>query len=318
MDLSPLMKRDEIQLNDLQKILVEQASDFDGKLFQLSPTFNRDIMLVNRKLLRELGIAEPEGPMNWEQFRQSAAVIEEREPDAVGYAIDYYYHSALEWAGENIMGWDFIENNELMLDRPEWRFLFEQLYNDTFEKSFNSAMLPPKSDKYIQQKVGYFFTRATFLNTLANDEYSLEDWAVAELPKDPSNTQLTPFLPMQSLSINSESPYTEEVWQLVVYLMSREAASRIAEDNLMFGFVTYPEELAFNDSSNQGLFKMNGTVSNQSTIQLTHKANQQLSDAFINSFSAVANGGLSFDQGWEEIQEVVQSINRAADSFTNE
>ncbi|RJE86847.1 extracellular solute-binding protein [Paenibacillus sp. 1011MAR3C5] len=314
LDMAPLLTRDRVELNDIQKQFTESQLNAKGKLTLLSPTFDRELLFVNRKLYRELGVTEPGSPMTWDQFRQSALAIQAKDSSATGYKINRDWYYSYTWVGENILGLQRIENNQLMINNLEWRQLFEQLYEDTFKNMIKSQQMIVNNPNLTH--TGLYIGRASHLKTILKNNETSDDWALIELPRDPSSTWSSSVYTSTKLSIYAESPYSDEAWDIVKYLMSKEAAERIASDNLAEGFVTYPDYLDIGDFSLEPLLAT-GSSGSISAIELVQPAEQALSDVFRTQFEAVSTGILSFDQAWEAVDKVVQDINSKPDNFVN-
>ncbi|MFF2888174.1 ABC transporter substrate-binding protein [Paenibacillus sp. NPDC057967] len=316
LDMAPLLTRDRVELNDIQKQFTESQLNAKSKLTALSPTFDRELLFVNRKLYRELGITEPTSPMTWDQFRQSALAIQAKDSSATGYKINRDWYYSYSWVGENILGLQRIENNQLMINNIEWRQLFEQLFEDTFKNTIKSQQMITNNPNLT--RTGLYIGRASYLKNILKNNETSDDWALIELPKDPSSQWSSSVYTSTRLSIHAESTYSEEAWDIVKYLMSKDAAERIASDNLAEGFVTYSEHLDIGDFPLDPLLATgsSGTMS-MSAVQLIQPAEQALVDVFRTQFEAVSMGIFSFDQAWEAVDKVVQDINSKPDNFVN-
>ncbi|REK76148.1 extracellular solute-binding protein [Paenibacillus paeoniae] len=325
LDLAPLLNMYGIQLNVHQQVLADQATRRDGTLTTLSPTFNKQVLFINNKLLSELNVAIPESPMSWETFRQTAVSIQEQSPNIQSYTTNFSQFSALEWFGRTIMGWNLVEDNQLTLDRQEWRELFEQIYGDGLKEKFlNSKIYNPRTF----DNTGLYITGGHYIRALMNAGQSPEDWSIVELPRDPMNNYRMPIYATNPFAIHAESEYIDELMGMIAYLMSEEGAERIEADVISveaakrwediqspFGFVTYRDELTFNQFGAEAIFELDGVTPAASNVKLANEAYFQLIDVFDVQFKAVASGSLSFDQGWELVQQTVQKINSEPSNF---
>ncbi|MFF2886851.1 extracellular solute-binding protein [Paenibacillus sp. NPDC057967] len=326
LDLAPLLNVYGIELNNHQKILADQATRPDGTLTELSPTFNKRVLFINGKLLRELNVDEPESPMTWEAFRQAVSSVKEQYPEVKSYMANLPQFSGLVWVGRTIMGWNVVEDNQLTLDRPEWRQLYEQLYEDGMKESFleNKIYSPRTFDN-----TGLFISGADYIRSLINGGLSPEDWSIVELPRDPMNQYRMPIWATNPFAVHAESEYIDELMQVMAYLMSEEAAARIDAEVIggigakgfgatqnPYGFVTYPDAVSFSPFSADVIFETNGAAPPLSTVTFTGEAYWQLSNVFAEQFEAVAKGTITFDQGWERVETAIQEINSDPNNFT--
>ncbi|RJE90890.1 carbohydrate ABC transporter substrate-binding protein [Paenibacillus sp. 1011MAR3C5] len=311
-DMAPLLTRDRIIRNDIQQILVDSAKGTDGRLLQLSPTFNRDVLFINRKLFRELGVPEPRSPMTWEQFRQSALALQEKDATVHGYILNMPWMLPFYWVAENIMGWKQIENRQLRITEPEWRQLFEQLYEDMMKASFQNLGDSPDRDP---QQAGMYLAPASYVQQMIYEQRTSEDWTITELPRDPSHTQMTPFEATNNFAIHGDSSYSEDAWGVVSYLMSEEAAVRIMEERIAYGFVAYPNLISIGDFPIEPIVTANGTPWSPSDESLTEEAYRSLTDTFNGNFEAAAIGLVTFDTAWANAEKKVQELNADPGSF---
>lgn len=325
LDLAPLLHVYGIELNAYQKMMADRATRADGTLTVLSPTFNRSVLFMKTKLLRELNVDEPDSPMTWEAFRQTAASVKEQYPEIQSYINLSSLMWNLEWYGRIIMGRNMIEDNQLTLEQPEWRQLFEQLYEDGMKDAIrNSKTYNPRNF----DNTGLYITGAHYIRSLMNGGFSSEDWSIVPLPREPMNQYGTHISATNPFAIHAESEYTDDLMEVIAYLMSKEAASRIdaevigstaaknLEDrNSPFGFVTYPDEVSYHPFSTQAIFETGRAVLPLPTVTLADEAHGQLFHVFEDQFKAAAGGAISFDQAWEHVVRTVQEINSDSSNF---
>jgi len=314
LDMAPLLTRDRVELSEILKRFTESQISSAGTLKVISPTFDRDLLFVNRKLYREMGVAEPASPMTWDEFRQSALALKAKDSSVSGYKLNRPWFYAYNWIGENLLGLESIENNQLMLNSADWRELFEQLFEDSFKDTIK--LQQTNLDNPVLTKTGMFIGRASYLKNIVKNNETPDDWAMINLPRNPSVTWSSSVYSSTPLSIYNESPYSEEAWEIVKFLTSKEAAERLAADDLADGFVTYPEHLDIGDFPLDPLLE-EGTPKPLSSAQLIQPAEQAVFDAFRNQFEAVSSGIIPFDQAWEVVDQKINEINDNPDNFVN-
>ncbi|MFF2886892.1 ABC transporter substrate-binding protein [Paenibacillus sp. NPDC057967] len=311
-DMAPLLTRDNIQLNDIQQLLADTAGGKDGRIIELSNAFNRNVLFINRNVFHELGVPEPQSPMTWEQFRESALALQEKDATVHGYVLNETWMQPFYWVADHIMGWKQIENGQLLIAGPKWRQLFEQLYEDMMKESFKSLGASPKRDPQLS---GMYLTSAAFVHQLLYEQKTTDDWTIVELPRDPSHTQMTPFTATSRYSIHGESTHTEDAWAVVSYLMGEEAAARLVEERLVYGFVTYPNLMSIGDYPIEPITAINGEPWSPAAESLTEDAHRILTDSFNGNFEAAAKGMLTFDTAWASVEKKVQELNADPNSF---
>lgn len=311
-DMAPLLTRDRIQLNDIQQILADSAKDKEGRIIELSNAFNRNVLFINRKVFRELGVPEPQSPLTWEQFRESALALQAADPNIHGYILNEPWMEPFYWVAENIKGWNKIENGQLLITGLEWRELFEQLYEDMMKESFNNLGASPKRDP---QQSGMYLTPASFIHQLNYEQQTSEDWNIVGLPRDPLHTAMTPFTATGKYSIHSESAYAEDAWAVISYLMGEEAAVRLAKEGLVYGFVTYPNLIPIGDYPVEPITAVNGEAWSPAIEFLTEEAHRDLANSFNGNFEAAAKGLVTFDAAWANVEKKVQEMNANPNSF---
>jgi len=312
LDMAPLLTRDRVELSDILEQLTEDQIRSAGTLEVVSPTFDRNVLFVNRKLYRELGVAEPVSPMNWDEFRQSALAIQAKDPSVSGYKLNQPWFYAYNWIGEDLLGLESIANNQLMLNSAEWRELFEQLFEDTFKDTIK--LQQTNLDNPVLINTGMFIGRASYLKNIINKNETPDDWAMMELPRNPSVTWSSSVYLSTPLSIYKESPYSDEAWEIVKFLISEEAAERLTADNLANGFVTYPKHIGAGEFPLEPLL-VKGSSKPLSSVQLIQPSYQAVFDAYRTQFEAVASGILPFDQAWNVVDQKINEINANPDNF---
>lgn len=313
-DLSPMLVRDQVQLNDVQQHIVTATIDSEGVLNRLSPTVDRFVMFVNRKLLQENNVAEPVAPVSWESFRETALALKEKKPSLFGYEMsDSWWSYYPIFVGETMMGLRWIENGQLTLDRPEWRALTEQLVEDyKVLVAKNEGHNPDFAER---QHTGMFIGRASYVHTMLSSNATAEDWPMLEAPKGLGYTGPTPYSLTAALSLDKSSKHIDEAWELIVYLMSEEGASLISSNSLASGFVTYPQFVNIGDFPIDVIYQSEGRAAPSSVETLKHASYLQFYSAMDEQLSGAANGLFPFDQAWSRFETIVRELNADPANF---
>lgn len=313
-DLASLLERDHVELNDIQQQVVASSYDSEGRLTSLSPTIERDVLYINRKLFQEYAIAEPALPMSWEQFRETAAVFKEKNPNISGYWMSNSWWSNYSiFVGENMMGLRWIEDGQLTLDRPKWKEISQQLVEDYRNQvSENDGHVLNYSERL---RTGMFVERASYVHTLISNNANTDSWTIAELPKGMGNTRPTPYVLTAPLSLDKSSEHLDKAWELILYLMSEEGAELISSNTLASGFVTYPQYVNIGDYPTDVIYQSEGTAVPRSTDSLTNEAYSLFDSVLQKQFNSIISGTVSFDQAWGEIENMIREINADPTNF---
>ncbi|WP_165861137.1 ABC transporter substrate-binding protein [Paenibacillus paeoniae] len=313
-DLAPLLERDHVQLNEIQQQVVTSSIDSEGVLNRLSPTIDRYVLYMNRKLLQENQIAEPTVPISWEQFRETAGALKEKSPNASGYEMSDSWWSYFNiFVGEQMMGLRWIEDGQLTLDRAEWRALSEQLVEDYKQQISKNDGYNPNFNERL--RTGMFVERASYLHNMLPSNVTPEDWSIVDLPKGLGYTGPTPYLLTASLSLDKSSKHIDEAWELIVFLMSEEGASLISSNTLASGFVTYPQFVNIGDFPTDVIYQSEGRTAPKATEYLTHTAYLHFDQVMQKQLGAAAAGSISFDQAWGEVENTIHDLNADPANF---
>ncbi|MFF2886893.1 ABC transporter substrate-binding protein [Paenibacillus sp. NPDC057967] len=313
-DLSPLLERDHVQLNEIQQQVVASTIDSERVLTRLSPSIDRYVLYINRKLFQQHHIAEPTAPVSWELFRETALALKEKNQSLSGYEMSgswWSYYPIL--VGETMMGLRWIENSQLTLDRPEWRAITEQLIEDySNQVSKNDGYNPDFKER---SRTGMFVERASYVHNMLSSNATAEGWSMIELPKGLGYTGPAPYLLTAALSLDKSSKHIDEAWEVIVYLMSEEGASLISSNSLSSGFVTYPQFVNIGDFPTDVIYQSEGRAAPKSVETLKHAAYLQFDSILQKQLGAAASGSITFDQAWAEVENIVSELNADPANF---
>lgn len=303
-DLEPLIKRDNYELNEIQQYLVESTKRLNDSIIGMSPTFERRVLFVNRKLFQQLGIAEPETELSWSEFRQWAArfsVLEANNKPVYGYYLgSNHWRMMLEIVGDIHSMQILNSEGQLVLDQPAWRELAEGLIADYK----NGTLLMDEQVFEIDnmKQTAMFIGGSNELATLLLSNESEADWTIAPMPVDPRNPQGSPLAPNGLFSINRSSGHVEEAWEIIKYLNSVEAAPHIAES------LYYPHLMTHLSFTPSGSFNIEAFTANIGTPSNEYKAppvgtakQNQLAQAIVEELNAAAKEQKTFEEAWEEL-----------------
>lgn len=303
-DLDPLIKRDNYELNEIQQYLVESTRQLNDSIIGMSPTFERRVLFINRKLFQQLGISEPETELNWSEFRQLAtrfSSLEANDKPVYGYYLgSNHWRMMLEIAGDIHSMQLFNGEGQLVLDQPAWRDLAEGLITDYK----NGTLLRDEQVFEIDamKQTAMFIGGSNELATLLLNNESADDWIITSVPVDPRNPQGSPIAPNGLFSINRSSGHVEEAWEVIKYLNSVEAAPHIAAS------LYYPHLMAHLSYTPSGTFNVEAFIANIGTPHNEYKAppigtakQNQLALAIIEELNAAAENQKTFEEAWEDL-----------------
>lgn len=139
--------------------------------------------------------------------------------------------------------------------------------------------------------------------------------SIVDVPTDPSNPIANPFILTSPFSIVPSSNYIKEIWEVISYLMTEEAALEISNKRLMSGFVTYPGMAPIGDFTIQSFAgKVSGNKINESFF-LTQEAYKKMNNAMEEQFQAYIQETSDFDTIWAAIEKGVKEINLDSSNF---
>ncbi|MFD3259700.1 ABC transporter substrate-binding protein [Paenibacillus lentus] len=303
-DLEPLIKRDNYELNEIQQYLAESTKQSNDSIIGMSPTFERGVLFVNRKLFRQLGISEPEAELSWSEFRQLAerfSSLEANDKPVYGYYLgSNHWRIMLEIAGNIHSMQLFNGEGQLVLDQPAWRDLAEGLIADYK----NGTLLMDEQVFEIDdmKQTAMFIGGSSELATLLLSNESADDWTMMSVPIDPRNPQGSSIEPNGLFSINRSSGHVEEAWEVIKYLNSVEAAPHIAAS------LYYPHLMTHLSYTPSGAFNVEAFTANIGTPNNEYKAppigtakQNQLALTIIEELTAAAEDQKTFEEAWEEL-----------------
>lgn len=251
LDLEPFITRDKYPLSKVQQNLVEQDRVRLGGIKGLSPTFDRDVLFINRKLFQALNIPEPDDNMNWEQFRHTAARFSNQQVNhetVFGYTLKTSAWDTLLSLSGNMNGMQFYDaNGKLLLDQPAWIERSKELVED-----YKDGIMMARGRDYKafnieeMKKVAMFVGKYRDLAMLMGRNEGAEDWRVTAMPSDSRNPLPTPYESKGLYSINRASKHIEQAWEIVKYLNSTEAAPLIAPTLTSMQLMTHVESTPAN------------------------------------------------------------------------
>ncbi len=198
------------------------------------------VIFYNKDLFKAAGVPEPKAGWTWEEFRQTAlAVTQDRnnDGDADVFGFSFYSQPPLFWlpfvwsAGGDLFSADL---KHVMLDQaPALQGL--QFYADLRNKWH---VAPQKvesggatmSQLFMQQKLAMMVNGRWSVPVLR--EQAKFNWDVVPLPVGPSG-QSRVGIDASGYAIAATSPHPNESFELIRFLLSKEAISKVTESGLI-------------------------------------------------------------------------------------
>ncbi|MFD0588183.1 hypothetical protein ACFQZE_09240 [Paenibacillus sp. GCM10027627] len=311
-NLAPLIQNEGMELNAIQSGMY----DLSQKVESVSPTFDCDVLFVNKQELREHGIEWPTGgPVTWERFRDIAAMWRAYNPGQVAYQLTYSYWDDLLQSTGAMLGLSIRDKDgDSTLHEPIWRELASQLLQDKRDGLFKKRN---DGAQHSWNRVPLHIASASASSDLLSAKTSGSSWTMMKAPVL-SGKQAGCYPAAETFSIDRESDQIEEAWKVISYLLSEEAAPKIAGTMGIEGFVPY---LEYEKESLGGLsldalmppfVTVNKPPAEQNDLQTANSQEQnELNDTIATQLLAVENGKTHLDNAWAVIEKEAKRLNQA-------
>ncbi|MFE7064231.1 ABC transporter substrate-binding protein [Sutcliffiella sp. NPDC057660] len=241
--LDGLVKRGNVKkLNDLiEEPILEKIAPAviepikkagNGDVYAVSPTFNNQLLIYNKKIFKELGIDKPESSMNWEEMASFADKIQSQS-DYKGIALGFIESDKeFYWLSQSLM--DPIqnienENGKAVVDNEinkKYWTLFSQLYKNNLKAT---------TEEFIKGKVAMaIIPISQLVDTEFIEFYAKIDdveWGLVEMPVFEENKGGLAFSDsLFSISAFSEN---EEAVKFLEYIQGKEFAELLTQNSFL-------------------------------------------------------------------------------------
>lgn len=313
-DLEILAKRDQYDLAGIDSNMIDNVkAQGQGKLVGLSPTFNRDVLFVNKKLFASVGVPLPKVGMTWDEFRRTAKMFTGQEVDGeqvYGYLPAYSsWYSIVSDAGQmNGLRLYDERKKEMLTDLPTWRKLAKDLFDDSTNGTRN--MNPGSFTQSNMDRTAMIFGNSRHVAMLMQNNESPQDWGIIPRPVDPNKPELGSAYEADGIfAINASSDRKEEAWEIIKFLHSKEGMQQNADSMTQFKLLTrieftpagqFPIEAFMKQKVWEERFEKGSMRYEGGLLELSAMIDEEL-DAAIKEQK-------SFEEAWNRISERGNSI----------
>ncbi len=240
MDLDSFIQNDDFDLDGIAPYVKEGIKEIgQGKLFGLAPYFRSQVLLYNKNLFDETGIAYPKDGMTWDETFQLAQRLSFKKDNHQVFGIslgkssvfDNMLYSYTTSLGLRMMD---LDSGKMTVQSQEW----EQAWKTMIDLERNMVMPGPDS-LYFQDRVTGPYDFDDFLsgraameivdqeiivelmnrNKKSSGDLNKINWDIVSLPDHPSNPGSSNDLNVAGLmSINSKSGNNELAWSFIKFI----------------------------------------------------------------------------------------------------
>ncbi|MDO4294755.1 MAG: sugar ABC transporter substrate-binding protein [bacterium] len=221
----------------------------DGDQYYAVPfLLDPNVMMYNKAMFDEAGLAYPTDDWTWEDFRTAAKTLTKEDGSQYGYCfrIDSGQGSIDEWlmsGGSDFFDW---KNSKALFAEPEavdaWEFLYEMMYQDGSVPS-GAQLTEIQGDTYFQsgQAAMVFGAPPTIVNYA--DALGADKIGVAVIPAGKRDAC---SLSVCSISGYANTKHPKEVQDFLSYVASKEGMEILSKAGLtayLDCFETYEQNL---------------------------------------------------------------------------
>lgn len=214
----------------------EEISDIyvadDGRVLGVPKDVGTSALWYNKTMFDEAGIPYPDGSWTWEEFREICKQLTKPEENQYGLAMkpasdqESWCSTIYAYGGE----WLNDDKTKSGFDEPktlEAMSLIEGIIQDGSMPEYSVVSENTTAALLESGTVAMIFAGSYMLPEFANNDYVLENCDCAPLPVGPEGRCSTNMGLAWSAAAGGE--HTEESWQLIEYLGSKEAQIQQAE-----------------------------------------------------------------------------------------
>lgn len=225
-------KSDKIDLENYSEGLVKLYQNDKGEQVAIPKDIDTCTMWYNKTMFDEAGLEYPTEDWTWEDFREAAKKLTKPEKNQYGTAItpttyqEVWYSTIYSYGGKVLSddkktsGFDDPKTIEAMQ-------LIEGIVKDGSMPEYNVMSENGPLTLMEAGTVAMTFQGAWMLTDMANNDYIKENCDIAPLPKGPEGRKaITNGL---GWAASAQGEHTEEAWQLLEYLGSKEAQTKQAD-----------------------------------------------------------------------------------------
>jgi multiple sugar transport system substrate-binding protein len=215
---------------------------YEGKLYGMPWLNDTKFLFYNKEILKKAGIQNP--PTNFEELKEQAKIIQDKK--LVPYPMVWSWSQAEALVCDftaitSSFGGEMIDDNgKPTLNDPK------NVYALTFmTETLNDKLTDPKSTEYLEEDVRGVFSSGksafalnwTYMYSMANDEKESSiagKVGIAPIPMSVNGGM--------GLSVTSGSKHSDEAWEYIQYLSSKEVQKNYAKNALPIWKSLYEEQ----------------------------------------------------------------------------
>lgn len=225
-------KSDKIDLNNYPENLVNIYKNEAGDQLAIPKDIDTCAVWYNKTMFDEAGIPYPTSDWTWEDFREIAKKLTNPEKNHYGTSIkpgsyqESWYSTIYAYGGEVISE----DKTKSGFDNPktiEAMQLIENIIKDGSMPDYTVVAENNTEELMMAGTVAMTFQGSWMIPDMASNDFIKENCDIAPLPKGPNGTKsISNGL---GWAASAQGEHTEEAWQLIEYLGSKEAQQKQAE-----------------------------------------------------------------------------------------
>ena len=225
-------KSDKIDLANYPENLVNIYKNSDGDQLAVPKDIDTCAVWYNKTMFDEAGVEYPTADWTWDDFREIAKKLTNPEKNQYGVSIkpgsyqESWYSTIYAYGGEVISE----DKTKSGFDNPktiEAMQVIENIIKDGSMPDYSVVAENNTEELMIAGIVGMTFQGSWMIPDLASNDYVKENCDIAPLPKGPNGTKsISNGL---GWAASAQGKHTDEAWQLIEYLGSKEAQQKQAE-----------------------------------------------------------------------------------------
>ncbi|MDF2714370.1 MAG: transporter substrate-binding protein, partial [Paenibacillus sp.] len=244
LNLKPLIQRDQFDIGSIAPAVVDYLSSTagDGKLYGLGTGFTSSVLIYNKDLLRQYGVAEPEGSIGWEQLyamMRHFSVTDVSRERIYGFHQPFmiqpfsYVQAIADSSGLSLVN---TSSHKITIDTEGWRKAFQLVADGIRNGSLGGGYRGADSKGNVEENdfrntdlfgqgkaamtIGNFFT----VSQLAANPPAFQ-WDIAGAPALQTSASMSQAMDVSPIfAIYAKADHIETAWRVVKYLNSDEVA----------------------------------------------------------------------------------------------
>ncbi|RJE87614.1 carbohydrate ABC transporter substrate-binding protein [Paenibacillus sp. 1011MAR3C5] len=301
-------------------------------VYYISPTFDRIVLLINKKLLEESQIQLDDWNLTWEELRELTQQLKTADSTLTGYEIE----GTTNW---NKLLTEIAELNGISTrgekGRISWSPELKTIAKEMVDDVSNGILRQGDSSARNWSQLAFFIGKASNIHTLLADPATASSWVLASIPHSLQPSFYNPYIRTTNIALSENSDKKEQAWELIEYLLSEKAVpdlTNISPTKSFYWqeFVGFPTHLSKVELGNISLDVLmpdaSAIMPDVSATMPEAPANRggEILDPMKASlfaqevdkqFTSVRNRSIPFEQAWDAIQSLIEDINADPANF---